>query len=167
MTPRRQLAASIAKFSPEVAATARATLRIMEKRLPGATRIVYDNYNALAIGFGPSERASDVVFSIAVFPRWVTLFFFNGTELSDPERLLKGKGSRIRHIVLQEARDLERPGIRALMREALAIAEPPIPTRGKPPLIIRSISVRQRPRRPTTNRGARAPRYGSVALRRR
>jgi hypothetical protein len=36
--------------------------------------LVYDNYNALAIGFGQTERVSDVIFSIAVYPRWVGLF---------------------------------------------------------------------------------------------
>lgn len=157
-TPRVQLDAFIAKFDPAVAAVARDALRIMEKRLPGATRIVYDNYNALAIGFGPSDRASDAVFSIAVFPRWVSLFFFQGVELSDPDRLLKGAGNRIRHIVLQEARDLERPEIRALMREALAIADPPIPNRGKAPLIIRSVSPKQRSRRPPKATSRAAPR---------
>jgi hypothetical protein len=156
VTPQRQLASFIDKFSPEVAATARDALRIMEKRLPGATRIVYDNYNALAIGFGPCERASDVVLSIAVFPRWVSLFFFQGVELSDPDRLLKGTGNRIRHIVLRDARDLDLPGIRALMKQALAIADPPIPARGKAPLVIRSVSARQRSRRPSKTATSRA-----------
>jgi hypothetical protein len=148
-TPRSQLDSFIEKFSPRVAASARHALRIMEKRLPGATRIVYDNFNALAIGFGPSERASDAVFSIAVFPRWVSLFFLQGVDLSDPDRLLQGTGNRIRHIVLSDARDLELPAIRALMKEALAIADPPIPARGDAPLIIRSVSAKQRPRRPS------------------
>jgi hypothetical protein len=157
-TPRVQLDAFIAKFNPEVAAVARDALRIMEKRLPGATRIVYDNYNALAIGFGPSDRASDAVFSIAVFPRWVSLFFFQGVELSDPDHLLKGTGNRIRHIVLRDARDLDLPAIRALMKEALAIAEPPIPVRGKAPFIIRSVSAKQRSRRPPQATSLAAPR---------
>jgi len=50
----------------------------MRARLPGAVELVYDNHNALAIGFGPTERASDAVFSIALFPRWVSLFFLRG-----------------------------------------------------------------------------------------
>lgn len=148
LSTERQLAAFIDKFTPNVAAIARASLRKMQQRLPSATRLVYDNYNALAIGFGPSERASDAVFSIAVFPRWVSLFFLQGTELSDPDRILKGSGNRGRHIVLQSADDLELPAIRALMREALKIADPPIPPRAKPTLVIKSVSAKQRPRRP-------------------
>ena len=147
---QRQLESFIDKFSPEVAVVAREALRIMEKRLPGATRLVYDNYNALAIGFGPSERASDAVFSIAVFPRWVSLFFFQGIELEDPDKLLKGTGKTIRHIVLRDARALEQPAIRELMHDALTIADPPIPKLGKGQLIIKSVSPKQRPRRPRT-----------------
>ena len=66
MEPKAQLDSFIAKFTPEVAAIASATLAKMRKRLPNATQLVYDNYNALAIGFGPSERTSDAIFSIAV-----------------------------------------------------------------------------------------------------
>ena len=70
-----RLAGFLAKFTPEIAAFAQASLFRMRARLPGAMELVYDNYNALAIGFGPTERSSDAVFSIAVFPRWVSLFF--------------------------------------------------------------------------------------------
>jgi hypothetical protein len=59
MQARAQLAGFIAKFTPEVAAQARAILAKMRTRLPGAVELVYDNYNALAIGFGPNERASE------------------------------------------------------------------------------------------------------------
>ena len=42
---------------------------------PGAIELVYDNYNALGIGFAATEKASDVIFSIALYPRWINLFF--------------------------------------------------------------------------------------------
>src|SRR5579863_1296297 len=54
----RELASFIAKFSPEIGALARSILAAMRERYPTAIQLVYDNYNALAIGFGPSERAS-------------------------------------------------------------------------------------------------------------
>ena len=71
--PRTQLAGFIAKFSPEIARQAKTILAAMRERLSGATELVYNNYNALAIGFGPTDRTSDAIFSIAVFPRWVSL----------------------------------------------------------------------------------------------
>ena len=102
----------------------------MRLLVPGAIELVYDNYNALAIGFGPSERASEAVISVAVFPRWITLCFLqNGPLLPDPERLLKGSGSKVRHIVLASAADLDKPPIRALIAAALARASVPIDRR--------------------------------------
>ena len=70
-TAKAQLDGFIAKYSPEVAKLGRAAIARMRKLLPAAQVLVYDNYNALAVGFGPSERATDIVFSIAFYPRWL------------------------------------------------------------------------------------------------
>ena len=93
MTPEEQLDTFIDKFPPDIAAKARDILARMRQRLPGAYQLVYDNYNALAIGFGPTERTSECIFSIALFPRWVSLFFFDAIGLPDPDNLLKGSGN--------------------------------------------------------------------------
>ena len=149
MTPQAQLATFIKKFTPAVAADARAALKRMRRLVPGAVELVYDNYNALAIGFAPSERASEAVISIAVFPRWVTLCFLqSGPKLNDPKRLLKGSGSRVRNIRLASAADLDCAPIRALISEALERASVPIDASARRRLVIKSISARQRPRRP-------------------
>src|ERR1700675_2348187 len=110
-TPAQQLCSFLAKFEPRVAASARAALSRLRKRLPGAIEIVYDNYNALAIGFGPSDKSSEAVFSIAVYPRWVSLFFLQGAGLSDPRKLLKGDGTKARHIVLKSPIDMASPDV--------------------------------------------------------
>src|SRR5580704_17678412 len=81
---REQLAGFIAKFTPEIAALAKALLVKMRKRYPTALELVYDSHNGLVIGFGPTERASDAVFSIALYPRWANLFFQQGIGLPDP-----------------------------------------------------------------------------------
>jgi len=136
----------IARFSDEVAADARAAIARMRALFPGATTLVYDNYNALAVGFGASDRQSGLVFSIAVYPRWVSLFLMGGPSLEDPHSLLKGEGGTVRHIVLDCVARLDDPRVRALMDQALALRpiDPAQPGR----LIIKSVSARQRPRRP-------------------
>jgi hypothetical protein len=147
--PKQALDGFLAKYDPAIAKTARQALTAMRKLLPGAVELVYDNYNALAIGFAATERASDAVMSIALFPRWVSLFFLNGAGLTDPTRRLKGSGSRVRHIVLENgAATLAEPAVRDLIRQAIATADPPLPQAGKGKIIIKSISARQRPRRP-------------------
>ena len=143
-----QLAGFLAKFTPDVAALEKACLAKMRKRLPGAVQPVYDNYNALAIGFGASDRLRDVIFSIAVYPRWVSLFFWHGVGLNDPNKLLQGSGNQVRHIVLKEAAMLDHPAIVELMEQALLNAKVPIDPKGKGGLVIKSISPKQRPRRP-------------------
>src|SRR5271170_3592087 len=107
VAPEVQLASFIAKFTPEIAAQAEAILATMRARYPTALELVYDNYNALAIGFGPTEKPSQAIFSIAVFPRWVTLFFLQGISLSDPDKVLKGTGSVVRHVVLKSVAMLD------------------------------------------------------------
>ena len=150
--PAKQLASFIQKFTPEIANLAATVLAKMRTLYPTALELVYDNYNALAIGFGPTERASEAIFSIAIFPRWISLFFLQAqkaaTALPDPENRLQGSGNVVKHIRLASAETLDEPAIRALMQEAAARAVVPFDPRNKHRLLIKSVSARQRPRRP-------------------
>lgn len=148
MTAEQQLGSFIAKFSPEVAALARSILTAMRERYPTAIQLVYDNYNALAIGFGPTERPSQAIFSVAVFPRWVSLFFLQAKGLPDPDGILQGSGNVARHIRLPSTARLDELSVKKLMQEATARAAIPFAPNGPSRLIIKSISAKQRPRRP-------------------
>jgi len=147
LSPEEELEGFIARYTPEIAALTRAVLAKMRARLPGAVEMVYDNYNALVIGFGPTERASDALFSIAVYPRWVNLFFLHAPRLPDPARLLKGKGKFVRHIVVDQPRTLDAPAVRTLMEHALKWAAQPFDPTQSNRTVIKSISAKQRPRR--------------------
>ncbi len=155
-----QLDSFLAKFTPEIASLATAILARMRALYPTALELVYDNYNALAIGFSPTERASNGIFSIALYPRWVSLFFLQAKGLPDPQKLLQGSGSVARHIVLPDAGKLDEPAVKALMREATARAAIPFDPHGEHRIIIKSVSVKQRPRRPVEapTKPPRAPR---------
>ena len=147
-SPERQLAGFIDKYTPEVGALAHGVLAKMRARLPGAVELVYDNYNALAIAFGATERTSEAIFSITLYPRWVSLFFVKGADLPDPHKLLKGSGKTIRHIVLTDAAVLHTPAVRALMTHALERAATPLDATRPNRIVIKSVSAKQRPRRP-------------------
>ena len=148
-SPRSQLEQFISKYSAEVAAEGRAALATLRRLVPGAVELVYDNYNWLVVGFCPSERASDAVLSLVFTPRWISLCFLqNGPELSDPNGLLRGSGKRVRNIRLESAKDLDAPAVRSLIKEALARDWVPIAGAGRGRLVIRSVSAKQRPRRP-------------------
>ena len=87
--------------------------------------MVYDKRNALVIGFCPDERASNVINSIAVYTKWINLYFFEGDALPDPEGLLQGTGAWC-GTSASPARGLDRPAVKALMAEALKRADPPL-----------------------------------------
>ena len=147
MTPQRQLDSFIDRFTPEVAAQARRALSLIAARLPGATMLVYDNYNALAIAFGANGKRGGIVCSVALYPRWVSLFLSNGPILPDPQGLLEGTGGTVWHIKLIGDR-LDDPAVWALLDAAAASAATPIDPAGTGALIIKSVSANQRPRRP-------------------
>ena len=127
---------------------AKTVLKKMRARLPGAVELVYDNYNALVVGFGPNERASDAIFSIALYPRWINLFFLYGASLPDPHRILKGSGKQVRSLTINDAADLDKSEVRELMEAALKNADPPIDPKQKRRMTIRAVSAKQRPRIP-------------------
>ncbi len=146
----KQLESFMSKYTPQVAALAREIRARMLAKYPTALELVYDNYNALAIGYAPSEKTSEAIFSIALFPRWVSLFFLQAKGLPDPEGILKGSGSVAKHVVLPAAEALDHPAVRDLMDEAVARAKASFPRTGKSQLIIKSVSAKQRARRPAS-----------------
>jgi hypothetical protein len=147
-----QLDSFLAKYDPEVTAFARRTLAKMRKLVPGAIEMVYDNYNWLVIGFSPTERPSEAIFSIVLPPGRVTLCFLQGAGLPDPAKRLQGSGNVVRNIRLYDAGEpdakvLDDPEVLALINVALNRAKVPMPAGERRKLIVRSISAKQRPRR--------------------
>jgi hypothetical protein len=147
-TPEAQLAGFIAKFTPEVAALGKAVLARLRTLLPPAIEMVYDNYNFLVVGFGPTERPSQAVFSVAFYARGVGLCFLQGARLPDPHRMLAGAGKQVRHIKLPTVATLDDPRLHELIAAALKSAPQPFDGTGRRRLVIKSISAKQRPRRP-------------------
>jgi hypothetical protein len=149
VTPQKQLDGFLAKYTPELAKTAKTMLRKMRKRLPGAVEMVYDNWNGLVIGFGPTERPSEAILSLLLLPEHVTLCFLNGAALRDPDKLLRGSGNQVRHIRLSDPDHLDQSDVDSLIEQAVAKSVKPIAGPGR--LIIKSISPKQRPRRPKSS----------------
>ena len=146
-TPGKQVAGFIAKFDPAIAKLARSARSVLRKRFPTAIELVYDNYNALAIGYGPTERTSEAIFSLAVYARGVNLYFIYGRSLPDPKKLLLGQGSQGAFVRLDELAVLDKPEVKALMGAAVDRSDPPLRARGRGYTVVKSISAKQRPRR--------------------
>src|SRR6266550_1637754 len=150
-SPAKQVAGFIARFDPSLARLVRAARGALRKRFPTAIELVYDNYNALAIGFASTERMSDIVVSLAVYPPGVSLYFLYGAQLPDPNGLLQGSGNRGRFLRLPDVALLKAPPVEALLRAAVARADTPFASTGRGCTVVRSASRKQRPRRPPPN----------------
>lgn len=145
-SPAKQLAGFLARFNPPIAALARAARATLRRRLPRAIEMVYDNYNALVIGYSATPRPSDAIVSIVIYPRVVNVCFLQGRHLADPAGLLRGDGNQVRSLRLDEgAAILDTPPVRALLAEAVAFGGTRFAGPGR--LVIRSIAAKQRPRR--------------------
>ena len=142
-----QLRSFVAKFSPKDQKLIRSVRRAMRRRLPTANELVWDNYNFFVIGYSPTDRPSDSVFSIAARANVVGLCFIQGAKLADPKKILQGSGSQTRFLRLESADVLARPEVESLVAAAIGAARKPYSARGRSRLIIRSVSAKQRPRR--------------------
>jgi len=130
-----------------MAASIRAARKKMRSLLPHAVEMVYDNYNFFVIGYGPSDKTSEAVFSLAAQAKGITLFFLQGAKLPDPDAILKGSGKVVRSMRLESPADLDAPAVRAIFNLALQRATVPIGPKSAHRLIIKSVSAKQRPRR--------------------
>lgn len=153
-SPEARLETFLSRYLPCIAGLGRAAIKRMRARLPGCDALVYDNYNALAVGFSADGTTAANIVSIALFPRWTGLFFMRGAALDDPDGLLKGDGPIVRHVVLKSADDLDLPGVRDLLDRALAAAKVPHDPARKGALVIKAVSEVLRPRRPAKAQAA-------------
>ena len=143
----RRLKSFIGKFAPGHQVLIRAARKLLRRRFPTAFELVYDNYNFFVIGYGPTERPSECIVSLTGGASGIGLCFIHGAGLPDPDGLLLGSGKQTRFIRLESAAVLARPGVSALIDAALTRTKKPFLTKGRPTLIIRSVSAKQRPRR--------------------
>lgn len=138
----------LAKYTPEIAAQLQAVREHLTRHFPRGFELVYDNYNALVFAFSSSERASDAILSVAGYPKWVTLFFAQGTTLADPANVLEGSGTQFRSIRLQPLDRLTEPAVQQLIKAAMEAAGAQLES--APPLatLVKSVSAKQRARKP-------------------
>lgn len=139
----------ITRFAPahqRLIATIRRRLR---KRLPTAHELVYEYRDFFVISFSPNEHGDEGVLALRAGANGVRLYFNRGKELPDPAKLLRGSGSKVqaRWIHLEVASALASPAATNLIEEAVARNRVPFARTGRGPVVIRSTSAKQRPRR--------------------
>ena len=117
---------------------------------PTANEIIYDNYNALAFGWTITERLGSTFCTIAVgrSSHNIHLGFYDGSKLSDPDKILLGQGNQYRYILIKKKSDLPKTYFKKLLKEAYAFALAKVKVNDKKVsglTITKSISTAKRP----------------------
>jgi hypothetical protein len=86
----------------------RAALR---KLLPTAFELIYDNYNFFVMAYCSTAKPSTCIVSLAAAANGVSLSFYQGASLKDPEHLLQGEGEQNRFVRLPTVESLRAPGV--------------------------------------------------------
>ena len=87
---------------------------------PQTNELIYDNYNALAFGWSPTDRVGHTFCSIAVgrTSKNIHFGFYWGSKLSDPDKILLGEGNQYRYILVPEKDKFLKKYVTKLLREA-------------------------------------------------
>ena len=72
------------------------------------------------IGFSYSPGYKGTVCALILSKTGVKIGLFRGSELPDPKGLLRGSGKVHRHVALETLADLKQPGLKPLLKAALA-----------------------------------------------
>lgn len=114
----RTLKEMLAPYPRDVQALARAARALMMEVLPGINETVDSTGPYITYAYEPGYKG--VVGYITVSKQGVKLGMARGTSLPDPKKLLRGSGKANRHVVIKAPDDLATPGLRQLIRAALA-----------------------------------------------
>ena len=78
----------LAPFSEEIRERALWLREFVWDLYPGTNELIYDNYNALAIGWSPTDKVGHTFCSIAIgrTSKNVHFGFYWGSEIADPEK---------------------------------------------------------------------------------
>ena len=116
--PTRTFKELVTPYPREVQALAKATRKFMLDLLPKVKETIDPTGPYIQYSYGPGYK--DVVSYITVSQKGVKLGVARGTSLPDPKGLLRGTGKGNRHVVIDTPADLRTPGLRQLVRAAVA-----------------------------------------------
>ena len=115
---RRPFDQLIAKLDPDLTAASRRLGEIIFEVDPQAVEVIRLGNRTATYGVGAHEESDGYVY-LRPFVRWVSLGFYQGTHLDDPEGLLEGTDPVLRHLKVATYASAEEPPTRALIEGAV------------------------------------------------
>lgn len=144
--PPKALLKFLEPFDRPVRELSLATRDLVLEEMAPCVEPMYDAYNAVALGYGSSERLKDGVCHLAIYAGHVNIGFNHGAELDNKKGLLQGTGRRVRHITIKTPADLQNPAVRGCLRAAYELAGMKQATRGLKGVtsVVKAIYARKR-----------------------
>ena len=109
-------------FPPEVQEIALWLREFVWDLYPDANELIYDNYNAVAFGWSPTDKVGHTFCSIALGRSSYNVHFgfYWDSQISDPDKILLGQGNQYRYILVKSKNDFPKTYIKKLLTEAYA-----------------------------------------------
>jgi len=116
---------------------------------PETNELIYDNYNAVAFGWSPTDKVGHTFCSIAIgrTSKNVHFGFYWGSEISDPDKILLGLGNQYRYILVTDKDKFPKVYIQKLVEEAYINSLAKVKDKNQilhGQTIVKSISVKKR-----------------------
>jgi hypothetical protein len=108
----------IAAYPPEVRVLICAARKFVADAFPGSTETLDEPARLIGYSYGPGYKG--LVCTLILSRTGVKVGVVRGSELPDPKGLLEGAGQVHRHVALKSPADLKRPGLKPLLKAALA-----------------------------------------------
>jgi len=108
----------LARYPEDVQEVALAAREFVRGALPDAEETVDGPANLLGYQYGPGYKG--LICTLMMSSTGVKLGIVRGAELSDPRGLMAGSGKVHRHVPLSHVTDLKQPGLKQLLKAALA-----------------------------------------------
>lgn len=117
--PPHELLEFLYRYDPGIQSLALGLRKVVLEEMAPCHEYIFEMRSKVVLLYGTTERViKDCICSIHVFARHVTLAFHRGTDLEDAGGVLQGTGKAMRHIRLKGLSELDRPEIRAYLRQA-------------------------------------------------
>lgn len=146
--PPDELREFLSAFAPRVSKLFLATRGAVLAKAPESNELVYDAANAVTAAYTYSDRLKEAFCHVAAYSAHVNLGFNRGASLLDPDGMLEGSGTSIRHIRLTKSSELSDPALQALLHSAALEGRSLVETPPKQPTsIVRpTTGVKRRPK---------------------
>ena len=117
--PPRELLEFLYRYDRGVQTVALSLRTVVHEEMAPCHEYIFEMRSKVVLLYGSTEHVIvDGMCNISVFRKHVTLGFPHGADLKDPAGILQGSGKLMRHITVKRLSDLDRPEIRAFLRQA-------------------------------------------------